>query len=607
MINKNLFTYAPKLPTDKGVFTDSIHSPLGVIPPPEPENPDLSTVESKDWEGFNLIPCTYLKPDAPQPRSFQQYITFLSLQQNRLCNGCGTGLGKTLMSYLTFFYYKMKFPKTKLVVITTASAVMQYANEYHKFFFDPEWKPIIFHDGMTKQFKGSKTYANARKLAQECFRTPEGFNALFMNYSVLLKEGKNLLESFISLKRQGYNLFLILDEASHFKNLKSQTFNIVYNLSKVVDKVLSATATITNGRLEEVYAILKGINIQPFGNKADFLKRYCITTMIPGQAFGFEIMGYRNIKEFVAKIKPYIVSLRRKDVLDQLPTISSHINYVEHDKEQFAIISDLYNGKISFMNENEYEEIYGSKMVDELTITNYIKTALQDPFILSPEHQVYPQGYKSPKTKEIIRILSEEIVTEKVIIYTPSKRYMYAMAKALASCTTLPKWYKESLIINGDVSMEDREKVKNLFNTSPNHRVIIINEAASEAINLQTAQAMIICSLPPTFGRMVQVVGRYNRIGTKHSALSLYFLLTKDSQDEDEYLISNQQGVLVSAVTKEDYEGVLDLDYINSQNKEDMQDLTPQDLQSASIANLVFKKRAKRKRFYIKGNKKNNG
>ena len=117
---------------------------------------------------------------------------------------------------------------------------------------------------------------------------------------------------------------------------------------------------------------------------------------------------------------------------------------------------------------------------------------------------------------------------------------------------------------------------------------------------------MIITSLPPTFGRLVQVVGRYNRIGTKHTALSLYYVLTKDSPDEDEYLISNQQGVLVASVTKEDYEGILDLDYINSRSKEEVSDLTAQDLQSASIANLVFKKRAKRKLFYKKASKKSN-
>ena len=605
MINQNLFTYSPKLPTDKGVFTDSIHSPIGA-PPPQSENPDISTVESKDWEGFNLIPCAYLKKDAPQPRSFQQYITYLSLQQNRLCNGCGTGLGKTLMSYLTFFYYKMKFPNTKLVVITTASAVMQYANEYHKFFYDSQWRPVVFYDGMTKDFKGSGTYAKARAMAQEGFRDPNGFNAMFMNYSVLLKEGTSLLETFIKLKKSGFNIFLILDEASHFKNLKSQTFNIVHNLSKMCDKVLSATATITNGRLEEIYAIMKGIGIQPFGNKAQFIKRYCITTMIPGQAFGFEIMGYRNIKEFVSLIKPYLVALRRKDVLEQLPSITSHINYVEHDKEQYSIISDLYNGKIGFIGKDILSNMLGGKLVDELTITNYIKTALQDPFILSPEHQRAPKGYRSPKTKEVIRILAEEVVSEKAIVYTPSKRYMYALREAFESSTTLPQWYRRPLLINGDIPMEERERIKTIFNTSDEHRVILINEAASEAINLQTAQAMIITSLPPTFGRLVQVVGRYNRIGTKHTALSLYYVLTKDSQDEDEYLISNQQGVLVASVTKEDYEGILDLDYINSRSKEEVSDLTAQDLQSASIANLVFKKRAKRKLFYRKASKKSN-
>ena len=590
----------------QGIFTDSLHSPMGMAPVGS-EIPFSDTIKD-DWEKFELVPCKYLREGAPKPRNFQQYCVYQSLKQNNLCNGCGTGLGKTLMCYLTYFYYKMKYPNTKLIVITTASAVMQYAKEFYKFFEDSEFRPCVFHDGMHKGLKGCKSYAEARKLAVESFSdmTPGNLTSIYMNYSVLLREGKNLAEAVKSIRKQGGRVFLILDEASHFKNLKSQTFNTVYALSKLSDKVLAATATITNGRLEEIYAVLKGINITPFGNKADFLKRFCVTVSLPGQPFGFEIMGYKNVQEFVSLVKPYLVSLRRKDVLTQLPSVSRHICYVDHDDEQYDIISDLYNGVISFMPSEDSKRMYEGmdREVFELTVTNYIKMALQDPFILSPEHQRRPKGYKSPKTREIIRILEEEVVSESVIIYTPSKRYMYALRDVMKASTTLPKWYTDPLIINGDIPTAERERVKEVFTNDPSHKVIIINEAASEAINLQTAQAMIICSIPPTFGRLVQVVGRYNRIGSKHESLSLYYLLTKDSQDEDEYMISNQQGLMVSSVTKEDYEGVLDLDYINQRKKDTVEEITDEDLRNASIPTLVFKKRARRKQFYAKRKKK---
>lgn len=590
----------------QGVFTDSLHSPMGMRPVGS-EIPFSDTIRD-EWEKFELVPCKYLKPDAPKPKNFQQYCVYLSLKQNNLCNGCGTGLGKTLMCYLTYFYYKMKYPNTKLIVITTASAVMQYAKEFYKFFEDSAFVPCVFHDGMHKGLKGVKTYAEARRMAVDSFSDmAEGnITSVFMNYSVLLREGDNLANAIKNIRAQGGRVFLILDEASHFKNLKSQTFKIVYNLSKMSDKVLAATATITNGRLEEIYAVLKGINITPFGNKADFLKRFCVTVNLSGQPFGYDIMGYKNVAEFVSLVKPYLVSLRRKDVLTQLPRVSRHICYVEHDDEQYGIISDLYNGVISFMPPEDGQKVYGAmdREVFELTITNFIKMALQDPYILSPEHQRRPKGYKSPKTREIIRILEEEVVSESVIIYTPSKRYMYALRDVMKSSTTLPKWYTDPLIINGDIPTAERERIKEVFTNDPSHKVILINEAASEAINLQTAQAMIICSIPPTFGRMVQVVGRYNRIGSQHDSLSLYFLLTENSQDEDEYMIANQQGILVSTVTKEDYEGVLDLDYINRRKKDTVDEITDEDLRNASIPTLVFKKRAKRKTFYAKSARK---
>ena len=186
----------------------------------------------------------------------------------------------------------MKFPNTKLIVITTASAVMQYAKEFNKFFEDPSFHQVVLHEHMPKS-NGAKTYAQARFEALKSFASvsPDSSTALYLNYAVLLKEGNNILAAIQALKQDGYNVFLILDEASHFKNLKSQTFQYISAISKVCNKVLAATATITNGRLEEIYSILKGINITPFGNKAQFMKRYCVTTSLPNQPYSLSILA----------------------------------------------------------------------------------------------------------------------------------------------------------------------------------------------------------------------------------------------------------------------------------------------------------------------------
>ena len=61
---------------------------------------------------------------------------------------------------------------------------------------------------------------------------------------------------------------------------------------------------------------------------------------------------------------------------------------------------------------------------------------------------------------------------------------------------------------------------------------------------------------------------------------------------------------MVSSVTKEDYEGVLDLDYVNQRKKDTVEEITDEDLRNASIPTLVFKKRARRKQFYAKRKKK---
>lgn len=570
--------------------------------------PDI--LESRPWENFSMIPCKFLKQgeNVLKPKDFQSYITFQTLRQKAVVNGCATGLGKTVMAYLTYFYYKMKYENTKLIVITTASAVLQYRAEMDKFFECPELRPLCFKNNMAKQMKLWKInsltpYAKARKFAYDAFSIPYNdmisCNAVFMNYSIFMRDREDIVKAISKIKKNGDRVCIILDEAAHFKNLTSQTFKAVYSVTALCDKIIAATATITNGKLEEVYAVLKGIGVQPWGNKTDFLKKHCITWHIPGTPqYAQVITGYKNVKEFVEACSPYIVSLRRKDVLNQLPSVVSHRQMLEQDKEQLNMIADLYSGKIDLSDCIEGREIEGADIL-EVTITGYTKMALSDPYILFPESQKRPAKYKSPKTEEIIRILTEETNGEKTIIYTPYRRYMDVLVNTFKKSATLPDCYKNPLCISGEVSSEDREKNKELFNTSDSHNVIIINDAGAEAINLQTAQCMILTTMPMTFGKLVQVVGRYNRIGSKHESLSLFYLLHEDSQDIDEYGIINQQGVLVTSVTKEDYEGMLDLDYLNSISDSD-EKISENELKSANIHHLVFKKRQKRKDFYKK-------
>jgi SNF2 family DNA or RNA helicase len=92
------------------------------------------------------------------------------------------------------------------------------------------------------------------------------------------------------------------------------------------------------------------------------------------------------------------------------------------------------------------------------------------------------------------------------------------------------------LYITGDKTPLEREETKKIFHTDPKCRVIIINTAVREAINLQIASTLIFFNLDWSYGNFLQIVGRINRLGSEHDLNTIYMLLNKGTIDEYVYL-----------------------------------------------------------------------
>ena len=215
------------------------------------------------WETFEMVPCKALKSDINVYR-FQQYSTYLSLAQNNFVVGLQTGLGKTLVAYLSYYYYKEKFQNTKLIVISNKSAVLQMEEQLYKFFNVTE-QGLSIHNYMDRLEK--EKYRDARKRVLADFKDVSSLKPLeiiWMNYPLFMKHRKDFEKILISLKIKGWNIFTIFDESTKFMNMGTQTFRAVRKISQLSDKVLTLTATLSRGKLEQIYSIFKGINIHIF-------------------------------------------------------------------------------------------------------------------------------------------------------------------------------------------------------------------------------------------------------------------------------------------------------------------------------------------------------
>lgn len=583
------------------------------------------------WADFKLKPLEILRENIT-PYSFQQFAVYKSLMQNRFVFGLATGLGKTLCSYLTYHYFRTKFPNTRMIIVTTKSALLQFQSEHSKF-FDFENRIVAIHEDMPRF--GAKTYANARKNAYEFFASPHDLHkidVLVINYAVFRLDHAQILKSVQNLNEQQIPLFFIADEATAFKNISTKTHHAIASVAKRATKAVGLTATLTKGKLEEVYGIFKGLGVQITSNKEEFMDRYCITFAPPNRPHFKSVVGYKNVAEFIDRVRPYCIVLRKADVAEYLPPYTIRRIYLEHEAEQFALIRDIYSGVVNpalFGTDDDAIEgeatevkpeatqvdptqVFGAEaaaetldmggvqIIQRLTEVGFIKRALMDPrLVLKKDLGKYER--KSPKTEELIRLLTDEFTDEKIVVYTPSKQYLKLLLATVRRETDLPDYYRNPLEISGDISGALREEYKKTFQEKDTHRLIFLNDAGLEAINLQSASILVVTSLPRTGGDLVQLAGRLSRLGSTHKNLQIIYLLTKNSQDEDEYLIAQQQMQIMSLLLGEAEVGLLDWDTLRAAEAartpgED--DISPEELKTRSLARLLLHKRKKRASHY---------
>lgn len=570
----------------------------------EASNQTTAATNAPQWKGFSLKRLEVLKPEW-NLLDFQNYSVYRSLTQHRFCFGLPTGSGKTLCSYASFFYFLTKFPETKLLIFTNKSAVLQFASEVDKF-FEHKLKVQPVYD----QMAGSGPYAQRRHAAYERWDMDPGsfggLDVLVLNYGSLIKDGERLIRLTESLRKRGHHVMLICDEATRFSNIKTVTHTRIHQLQRYVSKAIVATATITKGKLEQIYGIFRGMGVQVYPTKEQFMQAHCIlsgqnkranllNTDGPKSYRPDTILGYKNFPEFINRIAPYLIVLRKSDISDSLPAFTRQRIPIGHSEDQLRYIKQIYAGAIDLdkISPREEEELAPSslllddgvesdlvtlpeetsldgkssaKLIDRLTEHAFIKGCLLDTRCLVDRWDTQEKEL-SPKTQYLINAVHEDFTDEKIVVYTHSKRYLKHLHQVFTT-KLVPEAYRKPLMISGEVGALDREKNKNAFQETKDHNIIFINDAGSESINLQSSGVLVMMSMPRSGGDLIQIAGRISRIGTKHNNLLILFPYMEGSQEEDEYLILNQQMQVMASIAGEAERNLIDWEVLKESDKE---------------------------------------
>lgn len=227
------------------------------------------------------------------------------------------------------------------------------------------------------------------------------------------------------------------------------------------------------------------------------------------------------------------------------------IDRFSHSYQQFldefdagnVYVSKKYTSKVFEFLEND-DDVAIQKLIDDDKAQRYgspdfrpeFKQDLQSDLATLKEIQNLWKGIKrDPKLESLVENLNsnEVLKANKIIIFTESKETARYLEKHLEE-----KFPGKIICFTGGSSHTVKEKVIDNFdakarNQSDEYRILISTEVLSEGVNLHRSNVVINYDIPWNPTRMMQRVGRVNRVDTKFSKIHTFnFFPTKQANDE---------------------------------------------------------------------------
>lgn len=257
-----------------------------------------------------------------------------------------------------------------------------------------------------------------------------------------------------------------------------------------------------------------------------------------------EIQSQKNMGRFM---KILLVKRLESSFYAFRNTVDRFISYYELFLKELAkgnvYVSKKYANKIFELLDSD-DDLAIQKLLDSSKakrysakdFTNDLKKDLNNDLQILKEIQKLWQGVKrDPKLLSFIDILSNRPVLKKnkLIVFSESKETVEYLAENLEK-----KFPNEVLAFIGSSNVDTREKVIENFDArarfpKDDYRILITTEVLSEGVNLHRSNVVINYDIPWNPTRLMQRVGRINRVDTKFDKIySFNFFPTKQSNDQ---------------------------------------------------------------------------
>jgi superfamily II DNA/RNA helicase len=301
---------------------------------------------------------------------------------------------------------------------------------------------------------------------------------------------------------------------------------LYYQLNELEDEIFEKTINLitkkfTYSRYTPLLYLKKGINQleeQSQRNMKGFMK-VLLVKRLESSFYAFR----NSVDRFIDSYKRFIQEFEKGNVYVSKKYINKIFDLLEREDDA-AIEALIEAGKAERYNADEFQENFIIDLRNDLQILNEIKS-------------MWASITRDPKLETLIdRLQNDELLkTGKLIIFTESKETAEYLFKNINK-----RFGEISLLFHGNSSERERDKIIENFdarakNKKDDYRILVTTDVLSEGVNLHRSNIVINYDIPWNPTRLMQRVGRVNRIDTSFDKVYTFnFFPTKQSDNEIE-------------------------------------------------------------------------
>jgi len=228
----------------------------------------------------------------------------------------------------------------------------------------------------------------------------------------------------------------------------------------------------------------------------------------------------KSINRFINSYDMFIKEFKNGNVYISKDYSNKILEYIENDDDE-AIQRLIDEGKAEQFNSADFTEDFLTDLESDLAILKTIES-------------LWKKIKRDPKLLTFLDQLSnEKRMQQKVIVFTESKETAEYLTKNVNT-----KLSDSALCFTGGSGEASRDRVIDNFDARVRHpkddyRILISTEVLSEGVNLHRSNVVINYDIPWNPTRMMQRVGRINRVDTRFDRIYTFnFFPTEQSNDQ---------------------------------------------------------------------------